>query len=282
MNYSYVEDTPYEPPSAPSSTRSELLYPSPAISDTGLPYTSPLVNPAHLSAGPEIYLPSSQEPRTRASRNRANQTISYLFAQDSDVDAEGESDNDDSEDDYSPSPSPPPVTRLPMRNRGVYNYAYNSSPDSPSPSSSYKPRPSAHARPRPTAPVIRDSRLRRTQPRHTQAATPLSIEDMKNFTCDLCGYVQRNKRKPDFKRHLQTHNRGSQKDEPWVCCGVLENSLDAPRMGTPTMYKGYRLVGGCFKVFSRRDALKRHLDNQNICCKGDMSAEWYPKIQPRA
>lgn len=247
----------------------DLLYNSPISRSPSLLYPSPSLATTPLSAVPELGLATFQDPPPRASREKANETISYLFAQDSEVDAEGESDDGGSEDEYVPSPRPA------LRDRAVYNYAYcsRSPSNSSSTSSGYSPRPSPSTRPRPTAPIPRDNRLKRTRPRHAQLATPLDPEKLRNFTCEVCGYVQRNQRKPDFKRHLQTHTRSLEKDK-WVCCGVPEEYTGTSNIIKPIMYEGRMMVGGCFKVFSRRDALKRHLDNKNTSCIGALAGYW--------
>ena len=77
---------------------------------------------------------------------------------------------------------------------------------------------------------------------------------------------------PDLKRHILTHKGGQ-----WVCRGVPMEHADDYGVSsecTPIAYgEAERLfVGGCSKRFSRRDALKRHLDNANITCKGDIHA----------
>ncbi|KAJ7147118.1 hypothetical protein C8R43DRAFT_1011955 [Mycena crocata] len=94
------------------------------------------------------------------------------------------------------------------------------------------------------------------------------------FTCGVCGWVQRNKRVPDFKRHVKTHQRAFEEENTekgWRCKGVLLNEandwavgIDAPQYE----FRNQRRVGGCMKTFSRRDALKRHLDNPNVDCVG--------------
>ncbi|KAL7279355.1 hypothetical protein ACG7TL_007196 [Trametes sanguinea] len=104
------------------------------------------------------------------------------------------------------------------------------------------------------------------------APAPLAAQHLRSpstnrWECPYCPYVQTTRRSPDLKRHMKTHCPSGTSDEAeWICCGVpLE---DAQAMGVPQevleeevfVYGGEAMVGGCRKVFSRRDALKRHLD----------------------
>ncbi|KAJ7677489.1 hypothetical protein B0H17DRAFT_895973, partial [Mycena rosella] len=91
--------------------------------------------------------------------------------------------------------------------------------------------------------------------------------------CSVCGWVQTNERIPDFKRHLKTHQRACDEDaqKGWRCKGVPVGEAADYGIGaaTPTYdFLGQQRVGGCMKTFSRRDALKRHLDNANVRCVG--------------
>ncbi|KAI0781964.1 hypothetical protein C8Q75DRAFT_701045, partial [Abortiporus biennis] len=97
--------------------------------------------------------------------------------------------------------------------------------------------------------------------------------------CPNCDYYQKNHRAPDFKRHIATHYRSQERDK-WICCGfpsddVRLKDIDTSKLkikGTkePFIWKGKALIGGCLASFSRRDALKRHLDNPNVNCVGDL------------
>ena len=97
-----------------------------------------------------------------------------------------------------------------------------------------------------------------------------------------CNHVQKNRRIPDLKRHIETHNRW-RKPEKWVCCGVgvdkahlydkriKQGMSDDERIEAGAYeFRGRLMIGGCMKTFSRRDALKRHLDNHRIPCIGRM------------
>ncbi|EIN12933.1 hypothetical protein PUNSTDRAFT_118585 [Punctularia strigosozonata HHB-11173 SS5] len=92
----------------------------------------------------------------------------------------------------------------------------------------------------------------------------------KVWGCPHCPFVQQNRRRPDLNRHINTHMRSNN----WVCCGVPVAYAAEYGIG-PTAkqveFKGRMRVGGCFKTFSRRDALKRHVDNRSIGCIGDLS-----------
>ncbi|KAI0675782.1 hypothetical protein C8Q78DRAFT_963049, partial [Trametes maxima] len=101
------------------------------------------------------------------------------------------------------------------------------------------------------------------------------------WKCPYCPYVQHNHRSPDLKRHIATHTRPTE-DALWVCCGVP--LIDAREAGVPVEmtkeelfeYEGMFMVGGCRKVFSRRDALSRHLRKYAGECFGDAFAPYLP------
>ncbi|KAI0372628.1 hypothetical protein BV20DRAFT_990806 [Pilatotrama ljubarskyi] len=133
---------------------------------------------------------------------------------------------------------------------------------------------SSHDRPRPE--LVNSSR-RNTAVTPSTRPTPRA----NRWKCPYCSYVQRNKRSPDLKRHVQTHTRPT--NEPlWVCCGVP--LIDASEHGVPANllleppfeYEGMFMVGGCRKVFSRKDALTRHLRKYAGECFGDSLAPYLP------
>ncbi|KAA1469708.1 hypothetical protein DENSPDRAFT_763412, partial [Dentipellis sp. KUC8613] len=88
------------------------------------------------------------------------------------------------------------------------------------------------------------------------------------WLCPVCQWSQTNGRAPDLDRHIKTHFASA-----WACHGVpLE---DAELYGVshlkPVRVNGIWMVGGCGLKFSRRDALKRHLNNANKPCVHDPS-----------
>ncbi|KAF7346548.1 hypothetical protein MSAN_01882900 [Mycena sanguinolenta] len=167
--------------------------------------------------------------------------LSPVADEDSDGDADCESTADVSEDDAPPLPRPP-------------------------------------ARP-PSAPAS----VRACPPpsRNIQATTADEIQRVEDtsddFVCRVCGWVQKNQRLPDFKRHVKTHQRAFDEgaEKGWRCKGVLVSEAADWALGpdAPTYtFLGQERVGGCMKTFSRRDALKRHLDNCNVTCVGRPTA----------
>ncbi|KAI0642223.1 hypothetical protein C8Q79DRAFT_929224 [Trametes meyenii] len=111
------------------------------------------------------------------------------------------------------------------------------------------------------------------------ATTPIQRAD--RWKCPYCPYVQQSHRSPDLKRHIATHTRSTE-EALWVCCGVP--LIDAREAGVPEAmakeepfeYEGMFMVGGCRKVFSRRDALSRHLRKYAGECFGDAFASYLP------
>ena len=118
---------------------------------------------------------------------------------------------------------------------------------------------------------------------YSSTLVPPPASRTNKWKCPYCHYTQTNRRSPDLKRHIQTHTRG--KDEAlWVCCGVplidAEEEHGMPpevvAAKEPFEYDGMFMVGGCRQVFSRRDALKRHLRARSGVCYGDAMASYQP------
>ncbi|KAI0702279.1 hypothetical protein BC835DRAFT_1264032, partial [Cytidiella melzeri] len=103
--------------------------------------------------------------------------------------------------------------------------------------------------------------------------------------CESCGRVCLAHRRVDFKRHVNTHYP-HMVGGPVICCGVPleEKYLTRHRKnidsdGEVMVFYGRQMVGGCGKIFSRTDALRRHLDLASNTCVGDLNGDWHPPKQ---
>ncbi|KAM5543577.1 hypothetical protein V8D89_002828 [Ganoderma adspersum] len=128
---------------------------------------------------------------------------------------------------------------------------------SSSPYPSHSPDLSPH-----TSPIVRASQ-RRNAPARTAAPVPA-----KTWQCPHCPHIQRNRRSPDLKRHIKTHTRDESVAD-WVCCGVPV--MSATELGVPTaaLREAQVFDFDTGKAFSRRDALRRHLQREKGKCFGD-------------
>ena len=67
--------------------------------------------------------------------------------------------------------------------------------------------------------------------RRNSPALPSVTTSSNRWKCPHCPYVQRNRRSPDLKRHVETHTPGA-RIAAWVCCGVpIENAVE---LGVPS------------------------------------------------
>ncbi|KAH7885258.1 hypothetical protein F5I97DRAFT_1352376 [Phlebopus sp. FC_14] len=254
-------DLPYDPPLEHDLPRQPRSTPNPA--DSGhvriVAPTSPSTN-AGSSLSIVAPLPIRRRRATRSCRpiKRSSDTAQN----DSDDDAYIESDGDASEDEYIPSPF------LNPRKRHRSSRVMHTNPSADVASNHRVASNSYRSAKRP-----RQSPL----PRNVQAtpdAVPASSTKSNPWACPYCKWVQRNHRSPDLKRHIETHTR-LQRPAQWVCCGIpLKDAkrYNLPKGAEPYAWDGQMMIGGCGKEFSRRDALKRHLDNEHITCVGNFNA----------
>ena len=230
------EDTPYIP------SVEEISSP--------LSRSTPSVEPEPLLA-PILAPPSIPSYRTTRSTRKPSARYPSPVLQDYNEDAYSESDGNGSEDEYVPSPALGPKKR------------------SRSATSSQK-------RSAESAPRKRSRHSSHTRNVQAPAGDVVATPEGKNnpWACPYCKWVQRNHRTPDLKRHIRTHTR-LQRPAQWVCCGVpIEDAknYNIPASAEPYIWGGETMIGGCRKEFSRRDALKRHLDNDHISCIGNFAA----------
>lgn len=72
------------------------------------------------------------------------------------------------------------------------------------------------------------------------------------------------------KRHIQTHKRieDDNAGRGWRCKGVpvtYSSVYGVPASSRTYKHRNSLRVGGCMKTFSRRDALRRHITNNERC-----------------
>lgn len=227
---------------------------------------SPIITQTFETRKPVSRKPSP--PRVAPSpvfRSRQRKRVhSPVADDDSDRDADSEGAADASDDEYVPSPSLNPRKRTRSASPAAFRRVSASPPASVS-----SERPNKRARLPPPS--------RNIQATSTDIQPVEAVDESTDFVCRVCGWVQTNARLPDFKRHLKTHQRTSDEDaqKGWRCKGVLASEAADWGLGAdaPTYtFLDQERVGGCMKTFSRRDALKRHLDNCNVSCVGRPTA----------
>ncbi len=240
-----------------------------------LPYlpSAPVVDFRHTSVPPtRVCTPLPTLPtatRRRAPKPKPTSIPRAALVVGPDHDADYESDNDTpSDDEYHPSPPLNPKKRFSTRSSTRAAKKQRLSPSPPL----FRASPSK----RPRAPPP-------SRNKQADTAIDLSVCDVNDYRCPVCDWVQENHRKPDFLRHLNTHARAPETDQTkgWWCKGVRLEDLDEynqvaredgrkiiSRDMEPQQFRDHVRIGGCLQNFSRRDALKRHLDNPAMACAG--------------
>ncbi|KAK7021307.1 hypothetical protein VNI00_017482 [Paramarasmius palmivorus] len=135
------------------------------------------------------------------------------------------------------------------------------------------------------SPYIPPARKSRNTQINSPIQSPLGIPPFKRvrnaqeYTCPLCPWTQ--KKRKGLLRHVASHQRDIQNDYNlgWWCTGVLVEeraNFQGLEDAIPYELDGRLYVGGCRANFSRRDGLKRHLENPKIPCVGVMPrSEWH-------
>lgn len=209
---------------------------------------------------PVLTTPSVASRRTtRLARKSTASCRSPVVLHDFAEDVHSEDDGNGSEDEYVPSPS--------LCSKKRYRSARSNANTAVASSQKRTARGAPRKRPR-QSPVSRNAQA----VLEVIHAPPAAKNNP--WACPYCRWVQRNHRTPDLKRHIRTHTR-LQRPAQWVCCGVPVSdakNYSLPADAEPYMWGGEEMIGGCCKEFSRRDALKRHLDNDHISCVGDFAA----------
>lgn len=143
-----------------------------------------------------------------------------------------------------------------------------------SPKRRRKRRDRSTSSPKSTSPYSPPRSLKRTSPRNAQIV--LSDEQIArafaSTTLQCPGCFDSFKRHNDLERHIITHS-ADQNASKWICCGV--RAEEATKYGldgaTNYTYKGVVVTGGCWRVFSRKDALARHSCNKRRRCECDVN-----------
>ncbi|EKM51905.1 uncharacterized protein PHACADRAFT_177314 [Phanerochaete carnosa HHB-10118-sp] len=257
-------------------------------SSTSQTCPSPLASVWELSNLPT----SCSSSRSASPRVPTNAYKPYDTSHESDANADGVSDSeseyddsgdsdyvDDADEDYTPrrashkkpthakhshsvaKPSPSSTSRT-ARTTRVNRYSPYTSPRAGSSSSASS---SECGSPRTRCPQLKRTSARKEQISAPVPRTQVTSNSSKRWNCPLCDYVQKNRRRPDLKRHILGHYQ----EDKHVCCGVplhLASHYGVADTAEVVEWRREDRVGGCWQVFSRRDALIRHLKNPKKKC----------------
>ncbi|EKM52728.1 uncharacterized protein PHACADRAFT_261333 [Phanerochaete carnosa HHB-10118-sp] len=116
------------------------------------------------------------------------------------------------------------------------------------------------------APAIKYTTRRTRQVDADRAIAEPETDGPGAYMCPLCEHHQANRHLPDLRRHILAHYPDARVH---VCRGVRLAAAPpgaVERFGVVEEDGGEERVGGCYQVFSRRDALLRHLQNPNKAC----------------
>ncbi|THH01908.1 hypothetical protein EW026_g882 [Hermanssonia centrifuga] len=103
-------------------------------------------------------------------------------------------------------------------------------------------------------------------------------------TCPICNIEIG--RYGDVERHISTHyQRARGEGEKWVCYGLPVDVAEERHFhyglehATLWPQTGLFMVGGCGRIFSRKDSLNRHMKRKRVEgeCLGDVDGPWMPK-----
>ena len=232
-------------------------------------YTPPFDHAPHISPSNDanIFSPPSVGTSTQS---RCSDSSEF----DSAVDYVPSPDEDDDSEEYHPTQ---PICYQNQKNTKTPSKAKSSCSFSPSRFTSESEKNGASLRKANRSHPYR----RNAPPRNLQCEGPVSYTNTgSDFRCPVvgCDHTQENRRIPDLKRHILTHRRLVE-PEKWICCGVgmerahlyregiKQGMTDEERIKAGADEFGGRLtIGGCMKTFSRKDALKRHVDNSKGHC----------------
>ena len=197
------------------------------------------------------------------------------------------------EDDYlplqvskprSPQKKPSPLKRrtMPLPPAPTRTGVQRTSRSNKSKIAPYPTPPSSRAS-SPSSPSLSlsEGALIRTAPRMSQASlpfVPLSPSERASVRCPVC--AETFNRAQDVPRHHAGHFPAS--TPAFVCAGVRVECAAAYGVagGEERVFRGERRVGGaCWRVFSRQDALVRHLRMGKKGCVGEAvpPGEWRRK-----
>ena len=282
--------------SPPASTPSDSSVASitQTLSATHLPATP--VDPSTMATyapyfdqGCDSQVPSTPVNESTASPPPTSSPPSSPRSGGSESDGEGDTDYvppSDDDEEYRPT-SVTPLRKQKMRKaaskyksprRAAYSPACSTSSESEKSATSSRSRSRSH----PYKPRVSFRNFQREDGARL-------IDKESDFQCPVvgCNYVQKNQRIPDLRRHVVTHDRWME-PEKWTCCGVgmerahlygrgIEEGMTEEEQINAGAYffKNQLMIGGCMKAFSRRDALKRHVDNPNVRCVGHMDSYNY-------